>query len=344
MQVLSAPNAITPAIERTRTLLFRPFRWSTYLKLSLVALITEGLGGNFNSSWNGGHHHHASGQGPAVIPNFHIEPRWIVVIVAASLLAMVVCCLLLYLITRLRFAYFHCLIHNTREIRPGWRIYRAPAGRFFWLNIVVGFCFLAVVALIAVPFVAGFWRLFHESGGGGKLDLALLVSLVLPLIPVILLLIVAGFVVDLILRDLMLPHYALDNATAGEAWTAVRERIRSEKGPFFLYALLRAILPITASIAMIIVMIVPAVILVLVFAALAIGIHTGMGGATGGAGVLGILAEITVGVIALAVVVLAAICVGGPLSTGIREFALLFYGGRYQKLGDILAPPAAEAS
>ncbi len=49
MQGLSAADAITPAIYRTRNYLFRPFELGTYLKLCLVAVITEGLGGNFNS-------------------------------------------------------------------------------------------------------------------------------------------------------------------------------------------------------------------------------------------------------------------------------------------------------
>lgn len=342
MQALSAPNAIAPAIERTKALLFQPFRWGTFLKLSVVALITEGLGGNFNSSWGGGHHGHASsGSETSVTPPFHLSPMMILAIVAASLLAIVIGCIVFYLITRLRFAFFHCLIHNTKEIRPGWRLYRGQAWRFFWLNMAVGFCFVAVVALIALPFVAGFWRLYQENAGGGKLDLALLLSLILPLIPILLLLIVAGFLVDLILRDFMLPHYALDDATAGEAWAAVRTRIRSEKGSFSLYALLRLLLPVAAVIAMAMVMVIPAILLVLIFAALAIGVHAGMAGATGVASILGILAEVTIGLIALAILVLAGICVGGPLSTGIREFALLFYGGRYQKLGDILAPPAA---
>ena len=36
---------------------------------------------------------------------------------------------------------------------------------------------------------------------------------------------------------------------------------------------------------------------------------------------------------------LAGICIGGPVSTAIREYALIFYGGRYKALGDILYPP-----
>jgi hypothetical protein len=35
------------------------------------------------------------------------------------------------------------------------------------------------------------------------------------------------------------------------------------------------------------------------------------------------------------------VCFGGPLSTATREYALIFYGGRYQSLGDILFPPVA---
>ena len=78
-------------------------------------------------------------------------------------------------------------------------------------------------------FAAGFWRLFHESQQGGHFDIGLLLTLVLPLIPVVILLVAAGILSDLILRDWMLPHMALDNATAGEAWRQVRARIKAEK-------------------------------------------------------------------------------------------------------------------
>jgi len=36
---------------------------------------------------------------------------------------------------------------------------------------------------------------------------------------------------------------------------------------------------------------------------------------------------------------LVAFSLGGPIATWIRNYALLFYGGRYQALGDILFPP-----
>ena len=37
---------------------------------------------------------------------------------------------------------------------------------------------------------------------------------------------------------------------------------------------------------------------------------------------------------------LASICLGGPLSTATREYAILFYAGRYKVMGDLLYPPA----
>ena len=61
MQPISAVDSVAPAIERTKEFLFRPFKWSTYLKLGLVAIITEGLGSNFHSS--SPHVDHGGGNG-----------------------------------------------------------------------------------------------------------------------------------------------------------------------------------------------------------------------------------------------------------------------------------------
>jgi hypothetical protein len=357
MQPISAVDAVAYAIERTKQFLFRPFKWSTFLKLGLVAIITEGVGRNFRSSTS--HESHGAGNGPAAhsrfhwpghMPGnfpfqgqaggwpFHLTPASIVVIAAAVLLAFVIAILIFYLITRLRFAYFNCLIHNTKEIGPGWRLYSVRAARFFWLNVVVGICFMLLLVLVALPFAAGFWRLFQESQQAGHFDIWLLVSLVLPLIPVLILLFLAAFLSDLILRDLMLPHYALDNATAGEAWRQVRARIRAEKRQFIVYAILRAILPAIASIALFIVMLLPGLMLAGTLAAIEWGVHSTFANATGGSWLVGISLEVFFGLIAFGFALLAGICLGGPLSTGIREYALIFYGGRYKALGDILYP------
>lgn len=338
---ISAADAISPAIRRTKQFLFQPFRLGTYLKLCLVAVITEGLAGN--SHYSGSHTRTSHAPGILHQPVWP-QAGWIAVIVAALALAVVVGCFIFYLITRLRFAYFHCLIHNTKEIRPGWWLYREQATRFFWLNILVGLGFLALVAVLALPFIAGFLAVIRTVQAGGRPDIAAIVALILPLIPIILVVSLLALAVDLVLRDLMMPHYALENATAGEAWRAVWARIRLEKGQFFGYALLRIVLPIVAMIGLFLLLLIPAILFFASTAIIEVAIHATFSGATGPVSVIGIVLGVGFGAVAAGIAFVVGIGVGGPLSTAIREYALLFYGGRYQRLGDILWPPLAAAS
>jgi hypothetical protein len=337
MRAISAVDSVSLAIQRTRDFLFRPFSWGTYLKLGLVAIITEGAGRSFNSS---SHNNHPSGHGPMNLSPFDLQPVQVAAIVAAVLLAILLSFVIVYLVTRLRFAFFHCLIHNTKEIGPGWQLYGPQAMRFFWLNVVVGLCFLVVMGVVAIPFVAGFVRLFHEIPPGGHPDFGLLLTLILPLIPIILLLVLAGVLADLILRDFMLPHYALEDATAGEAWADAWARIMAEKKEFFVYALLRVVLPFIAMVVLFMVLLIPGLALAGSLAAVEFGLNSAFADATGGAAVAGKLLQVFFGILAFGFLLLASICLGGPVSTGVREYALTFYGGRYQALGDTLYPAA----
>ncbi|HTB96561.1 MAG TPA: hypothetical protein VK716_06105 [Terracidiphilus sp.] len=339
MLTLSAPDAIGPAIERTKHLLFRPFRWGTFLKLCLVAVVTEGFSSNFSSGSHSSSHS-TSTTTSSLLP-FDISPVVIAAGVAAILLVLIISLALFYLITRLRFALFECLVQQSTLIRPGWHRYREQASRFFWLNVWVGVVFLVIVALIAMPFAAGFLQLVRSSTPG-HFDLGLLLSLLLPLIPIIFLIILVALATDLILRDFMLPHFALENATAGQAWAAVRTRISAEKGAFFLYAILRIFLPIVAMIGIFIALIIPSLIVIGIAAGIVAGLHAALSGAAGTATT--IVVGILVGCLVAAYFIFAILCFGGPLGLTIRNYSLVFYGGRYPVLGNTLYPPAPQAT
>ena len=341
MRAISAVDAVSPAVQRTRDFLFRPFTWGSYLKLGLVAIITESLGGNLRGSSSNSQ---SSGHTATNLAPLNIQPIQIAATVAIVLLVMVISIWLFYLVTRLRFAFFHCLIHNTKESRPGWRLYREQATRFFWMNLGIAFCFVLLAGLIAIPFISGFVRLFHQISQGGQPDWGLVLSLVLPLLPIIFILALAGIALDVILRDWMLPHYALENATAGQAWSRVWARITAEKRQFIAYTLLRLILPTLALIGVFMVLLIPGLILAGSLAAVEWGIHSAFEDASGGSAVTGYLLQAFFGVLAFGFMLLASICLGGPVSTGTREYALLFYGGRYQALGDILYPPVPRSA
>jgi hypothetical protein len=341
MYAISAADSVSFAFQRTRDFLFRPFQWGPYLKLGLVALITEGIGSNSHVNNNQGSSHAGTASPGPVISS--LKPEWIALIVAAVLLALLVSIVVFYLVTRLRFAYFHCLVQNTRQIAPGWRLYKPQATRFFWLNVLIGIFSLLLVVLIALPFAAGFWRLFHSIPPGGQPNWGILIALVLPILPIMLLLVLAAFAADILLRDFMLPHFALDNATSGEAFARAWGSIKAEKRQFFVYALFRIILPIIAAIGVFAVLLIPGLFLAGAVGVIEYSLHSIFSGSSGAAFVVGIIFQVFFGVLAFAFALFAGICLGGPLSTGIREYALIFYGGRYPALGNLLYPPPPAA-
>jgi hypothetical protein len=339
MHVLSAAEAVSPALSRTGRLLFQPFRWGTYLKLCAVAVITEGLYNGFNSSRNT----HGYSPGSSSFPVHGLSAGIIAAMIAIAIVAIVLAFLIFYVVVRLRFALFHCLVHQTTSIAPGWRLYREQAGRFFVFNIMVGIVYAIVAAAAVLPFVLRFIRFYHETRVGGRIDFGELFSLVLPFLPVILLLIFLAVLVDLVLRDFMMPHIALEDAPVVEAWEAALAKIAADKGAFFFYAVLRLLLPLAAMICLFLVLVIPMVILFGIPGMMIAGLHAALADASGPIVFFGTFIEVLIGFLMFALGLLLAVGIWGPLCIALRNYALLFYGGRYQPLGDLLYPPAPPA-
>ena len=61
--------------------------------------------------------------------------------------------------------------------------------------------------------------------------------------------------------------------------------------------------------------------------------------ATGVGAVIRIVFDVVFGIVGVGIGLLVAFSLGGPIATWVRNYALLFYGGRYQALGDLLDSP-----
>ncbi len=336
MHVFSAADAIGPAINRTYRFLFQPFRLGTFLKLSLVAVITEGMTGNLhNSHYNPATH----GGTPGTMPPMNFPGGWLAIALLAIAITVPIALLIFYLITRLRFAYFHCLVYQVKQIAPAWKLYREQAMRFFLLNIGVGFAFLAVMVLSALPFVSGFIKFFRDTHQSGHFDFGGFLALFLPLLLILFALGLLGWLTDVFLRDLMLPHMALENATVGEAWGSASARIGAEPGAFILYGFLRLVLPIVAMFVVFFVLAIPVLVIAVGMGATVAGLTALAVNAAGVAKVLLITLESIVVLFSVGIGVFLGLFIGGPVATGIRMYTLVFYGSRYQLLGDLLYPP-----
>ena len=154
MITLSAAQAISPAIERTKQFLFRPFRLGTFLKLTLVAMLTEGglascnFGRNIPSGNTPGLNHPIP---PMHWPQIH-WPVVAIVLAVVAVVALVVIPIMIaisYLLIRLRFSYFDCVLHQQRLIAPAWRRYHRQSMRYLGLTLCVSVAFWIVLAAIA---------------------------------------------------------------------------------------------------------------------------------------------------------------------------------------------------
>jgi len=74
------------------------------------------------------------------------------------------------------------------------------------------------------------------------------------------------------------------------------------------------------------------------------GLHSYFADATGSSVVVGAMLQAFFGLLAVGFGLLAMVCIGGPVSTSIREYALVFYGGRYQALGAVLDQSAVAST
>jgi hypothetical protein len=336
MKVLSASQAVTPAIERTSRMLFRPFDSATYLKLCAAACVTEGCWIHFSSTTGVP----AQVDSTTYLPG-GFTPEVIAWIIFGSVSAIVFCVMAMYLVARLRFAFFHCLIHETREIRPGWSLYREAAMRYFLGSLIVFAAFLGMVLLVVGALAVMVFTVFTVRTSDGKLDPGVFFILFYPRLGFAFLVGVLAAAASTTMRDFMLPHMAIENLTFGQAWRAARASIRAARESFFSYFILRLLLPVLAFFVLFVAAAFPLMFLTWILSTSATGFHDMLEDATGEGAGLRVGLEILFGSIGAALALFTSFCLGGPVCAWSRNYALVFYGGRYKAFGDALEPPAA---
>jgi len=332
MRMLSAKQAVSPAAERTRQFLFHPFELATFLKLAAVACISEGFGFNISFATSRRFVSNIDVSQP-----LHLSSEMINLMALAVVALAAFCVIVFYLISCFRFVFFHCAAYQTTEIRPVWNRYRPQAIRFFNAGLLVWIVFAIFASGIVFPFAKRFLSLVRQTGTGVQIDSSNLLFSIIPLFVILPALGVTALVVDVVLHDFILPHMALEDASFGAAWKAARGHIAAGIGSFLLYCLLRLLLPLLTLVFLLIVAGIP---MLLIFGALSVSangflmmiddptplgmvFHTGF--------------QILFVAMAFALGLMVEFGLGGPVATWVRNYALLYYGGRYKALGDLLS-------
>ena len=343
MRPLSATEAIGPAIERTRDILTRPFRWRTFLKIAAVAFFAElgGSGLNFNT--------------PA--RNLHSIPPGVLAVIVAfavvfGIIFFVIGLILLYLGSRLQLVLVDLVATRQTWVAPSWRKYSRTVWRWIGLKLLFWLCLVGFFMALASPVVI-FLVLHHRGIGasdgigaiaGGFTGLHL--SIILLLVAAAIVVLLAATAAYMLLRDFVLPSFAFEDVTISEGLRRMRSLVASEPGQVALFLLLKFLLLIVFGIAgeilIFFTLLISAIPFGLVGAGLWFALHnTGAGGTA----VL-IAAAVVGGIIFFCWTVCLVIAVLGSVYIFSQSYALYFLGGRYPLLGDLLdrsTPPPSFA-
>jgi len=324
MRPLTATECISPAIQRAKDVLVRPFRVGTYLKLSALAFFAELGSGSCNLSAPG------KNQGIHGLP-----PGLVAFFVAFAVLlgfvALVVWLVMLYVTSRLQLVLVEVVATRQSFISPFWR--RQGPATWRWLGVKVVFCLaaLAVAAVVGGPFI--YYAIRHHIFSAAASPP---IAWILLLIPTILLLILVLAAAYAVLRGLVVPPMALEGVPASEAIRRARVIVDTEPGQVALFVVLQVLLSVAMGIAAEILIALTLLVSLIPFALAggAAWLALRHAGALGTATLIGL--AVAGGIVFVCWIACVIMGLLGPVYIFGQAYALYFLGGRYPLLGDLL--------
>jgi len=335
---ISAVDAVSPALDRARQLLFRPLRLGLWLRLFLIGLLTGEL-----SSGGGGGWIQSAFQIPGLVARTsnqrHFLPvtwgrlgHWLPLLLILLLLGVVLTLILMYLGSVLRFVLLETVINGQLHLRQSFRRWRSLAASLFllrlWLTLLV---WALSVPLLAVPLLR-FWRSgFRFEALRTMLPLLALVVALLVILSLLTLLI------WLFIKDFAVPVMALEELSAGRACLLVWRMLRAEPGAYAGYVGMKIVLSIAAGmIAGIVVVLIVFLLLIPILLLVAFGVI----GTFTAAHALAIALAIALGVLLVLVAIVAGSAIGVAIMVFFQAYMVRFFAGRYDRLAATLFPEA----
>jgi hypothetical protein len=236
---LSVTAPISPAIERTRWILFRPFDLGKWLRLGfcsfLMGLASGSSGSRFNFSWGGP----VRGEDFDHMKDWVLEhlPMIIVGALAIILLFTLIGLVMTWLGSRGEFMFLDGVVHNRGAVVAPWREYRREGNSLFLFKVCLGFGMLGVMlaitvacALVALPDIQN-----REFSGFSVVAILLGVFSFFAVM-------LTFAIVSTLLADFVVPIMYLRRLPVITAWRAFHAGLLSGNVPYFVVYLLMKIL------------------------------------------------------------------------------------------------------
>jgi len=342
---ISAVDTITLAFQHTKRQLVEPFRFGQWTRLAVVGLLAGEMGSggcnipssNFNIPQQSGSSRNFLEQG---FPN--IDPAILGGLIATLVIAgLVFVIVMTYVSSVMRFILFDSVLAKECHIRQGWIRRQGPGWRYFLWQLGYLLAVLAgMVVLLGIPaglaFAAGWFTAPREHVLGlvlgGIVEFSLLFFFF-----------VTAAVVHVLTKDFVVPQMALEGVGAIEGWRRLWPMLRTEKGGYAVYVLMKIVLAIGAGIIVGLASLILG--LIVAIPTVALGIIAVLTGKTAGLtwNVFTITVAVVVGCVLFAAFFYLVSLIAVPAIVFFPAYAIYFFAARYQALSLVLYPPPVAA-
>lgn len=244
--VVSVLDPVEEAIGRVKLILFKPFdlgKWFVVGFCAWLAYLGQGGGGG------GGNFRVPRGHGPGesielvkdfVLANlFWIIPTVIFVLTVAILIGL----LIVWLSSRGRFMFLHCVALNRAEVKVPWAKYRREGNSLFVFRVVVGLIYFAAMIILIALLVAFIVIPASRSSLSG-IGIALVLSIFLPVLFVV---VIVFALISKFTKDFVVPIMYLRTSSCVEAWREFLGILSGNKCRFLLYILFQIVIGIAVA-------------------------------------------------------------------------------------------------
>jgi hypothetical protein len=333
MRILSATEAVSPAIARMKLLLFKPFRFGRSWKLAT----TSYLGGTTSFFIPFPLIYLAF---IPVVRRAGAPASAIAAIVAGAAVLLVIYMAIFYLCSRLNFAFFDIALNRGEFVAPAWRKYGPQSLKWTLFKMAIGTAFFALIAAPLTPVVKRLVTSFSSMNPVPGQEpspqfMAAIFSFYAAFLIVYLIIGVFALLTST-LSDFVVPSLALENTSLKEALGRAGRLVRSEPGAVCLYILMKVVLYLAGGVVVVILF------YIFIFAVILIAFLLGALGYF----LLNLLHVPHVVMMVLATffgitfyvftIFYGMFLAYGTLYTITESYALYFLGGRYPLLGDLL--------
>lgn len=251
---ISVTEVIEPAYERVKQMLFRPFDLTKWIVIGFCAWLA-GLGeyggrGGFSNYGNNSFNSN-NGQSVERFREFYHKVSdyvmsnlgWIIpLFIFVVLLGLGIWLLVLWVSSRGKFMFLHCVALDKAEVDVPWHKYANEANSLFWFRLVLGVAAILLILPTMVFMAASIVRMILQE----EPDIAA-VMLCIGLGLVLLLLYIVFAIIHKFMVDFVVPIMYLRNGTCLTAWREFLGLLSAHPGQFALYILFQIVISIAIA-------------------------------------------------------------------------------------------------